>query len=1116
MSNAPLGPVLRYLGRLAGAGEGRTLTDGQLLQRFIARRDEAAFAALVKRHGPMVLGICRHVLHHHQDAEDAFQATFLVLVRHAASVRKHEALAGWLHGVAYRTALSARRAAVRRRTHEARARPVSPTDPSVDLAWREVQAALDEEVARLPEKFRAAFVLCHQEGRSRAETARLLAVREGTVSSRLDQARKRLQERLARRGISLGTVLGAVALAGGAQAAVPGPLFQTTVRAAFGYATAPGAAEVSANVAALAHGVSRNLLLSKLKLAWVLVLAVGLAGAGAVSPRFLAVSHRPEAPPSDRAEARTDTRGPRTDQYGDALPAGALARLGTVRLRHGGETLCSAFTRDGKTLLTSDALGLVVCWDVRTGRPVRRLQVARDRVHALAVSPDGKTLAVGAGDEISLWDLATCTQVRQGPVTNGGGKSVGVMGIAFAPDGRTLAVRDRGRTAYLWDVPTARVVHRLEGHRGGLTSVAFSLDGSLVATGAWEDPVVRLWDPATGKELRQIQAHQRDVLSVAFSPDGKELATSGNLDPVRFWDPATGRRLREAEAHSANQLCYYPDGTKLAGISGLQPVVWDAAGGKVLFRGEGEPRNMQHLAVAPDGKTLATSWSGHTLDLWDAATGQLRHHLQGHREAVSALGFTADGRSLYSAAELSSVLLWDPAAGKERQQTRGATNALTLSADGRFLVAPTAAVPPPGPLSPEIKDDVGFWDAATGKEVRRFKAGTGSINCVSLSADGKTLAAGSFEGKVIRAWNAESGGQRLQIALSQNWPCPVVLAPDGKTVAAGGFGDGAVRLWDTATGKERRLVMTPPHHLPVDTIAFSPDGRSLATGGSELACLWDVAAGKLLRRFDLPGGWTRALAFSPDGRTLAVAGSDHTVRLWEVATGHNRASFTGHAGPMRAVCFSPDGARLATGSEDTTILVWDVAGWGPAGPGPETTLSPRTLDVLWDDIGGRDAARAHHAVWALVAAPRQAVPFLTRHLNLRAETPAPDQQRVARLLADLDSDEFTTRQRAASELEKLGPAIAPTLRKALAGRPSLEARRRLEMLLERLAERQEAEWVRTVRALEALEHIGDAGTRRLLRQLAGTAGPRMAREAKAALERLARRPRYGPGEKEAP
>src|SRR5262249_24228028 len=154
-----------------------------------------------------VLNVCRRVLHQQQDAEDAFQATFLVLARKAASVRGRPALAGWLYGAAYRSALMLKRSAARRRMHEGRFRPHSPAEPCTQLAWREVEAILEEDIQRLPEKYRIVFVLCCLESQCRAEVARRLGLKEGTVSSRLDQARKMLQRRLARRGVTLSAVL---------------------------------------------------------------------------------------------------------------------------------------------------------------------------------------------------------------------------------------------------------------------------------------------------------------------------------------------------------------------------------------------------------------------------------------------------------------------------------------------------------------------------------------------------------------------------------------------------------------------------------------------------------------------------------------------------------------------------------------------------------------------------------------------------------------------------------------------------------------------------------------------------------------------------------------------
>src|SRR5262245_3521316 len=174
-------------------------TDDQLLRAFAAGHDPSAFAQILRRHGPAVLGVCKRVLGHAHDAEDAFQAVFLVLARKASSVRKGESLGGWLHGVSYRIAMRAKRTAPRRRRREGQARAAAPAPPGGEVAWREVQAVLDEEVQRLAPIYRSAFVLCCLEGNSHADAARLLGVKEGTISSRLTHARKLLGEALARR-----------------------------------------------------------------------------------------------------------------------------------------------------------------------------------------------------------------------------------------------------------------------------------------------------------------------------------------------------------------------------------------------------------------------------------------------------------------------------------------------------------------------------------------------------------------------------------------------------------------------------------------------------------------------------------------------------------------------------------------------------------------------------------------------------------------------------------------------------------------------------------------------------------------------------------------------------
>lgn len=296
MATAQLDGVLRHLRGITEIETTRNCTNGHLLRRFIAGRDQAAFAALMQRHGRLVWSVCRHVLHHDHDAEDAFQATFLVLARHAGSIRRHEALSSWLHGVAYRVAMKAKRTAAIQRRHELHGPRTVSANASADPAWRELLALLDEEVQRLPETFRKPFVLCYLEGRSRSEAARELGWKEGTVAGRLARARSRLQRVLARRGVTLAALLSAAALARESHAiGLPPALVRSTLLAAM--SSVAGSAlknlAASAQVTTLVEGVSRSLMMSRFKIIAFVVLALGMVlGAGLYGRESLA--SRPE------------------------------------------------------------------------------------------------------------------------------------------------------------------------------------------------------------------------------------------------------------------------------------------------------------------------------------------------------------------------------------------------------------------------------------------------------------------------------------------------------------------------------------------------------------------------------------------------------------------------------------------------------------------------------------------------------------------------------------------------------------------------------------------------------------------------------------------------------
>jgi RNA polymerase sigma factor (sigma-70 family) len=280
MATGQLNQVLRHLRCAALLRDEGGLTDAQLLERFLKRRDEAALEALVRRHEAMVWGVCRRLLRNYHDAEDAFQATFLVLVRRAAAIVPREMVANWLYGVAYRTALKARATALRRKARESQVTDMPQIETPRPDSWQELQPVLDEELTRLADKYRAPVVLCDLEGKTRKEAAQQLGWPEGTVAGRLARARKLLAQALARRGIALSGGAVALAVAQSAMGA-PAALVCSTVKAASLFAVGKAAAGVvTARVAALTEGVLRAMLLNNQKTVLVVVLAALLALGG--------------------------------------------------------------------------------------------------------------------------------------------------------------------------------------------------------------------------------------------------------------------------------------------------------------------------------------------------------------------------------------------------------------------------------------------------------------------------------------------------------------------------------------------------------------------------------------------------------------------------------------------------------------------------------------------------------------------------------------------------------------------------------------------------------------------------------------------------------------------
>ena len=795
---------------------------------------------------------------------------------------------------------------------------------------------------------------------------------------------------------------------------------------------------------------------------------------------------------------------------GDPLPAGSLARLGTLRFRQGSAILTVALTRDGRTAASVGRDGTIRLWEVATGRELRRFSVGPAQATGLAFAPDGKRLAATGGNgNARLWDVASGRLLREFPK--------GCGPVTFSHDGLNLIAGFGENGVCVWETATGKELLRTAKHRRAVVAVAFSADDKAVlSAGSYEDRTIRFHELATGKERGQPVNHQNNIQAFALSPDGRTLAIAGYFPALQLRDAATGKVIRTLDGGKTwcRSVAFTPDGRGV--VSGAEDGavrLWDAHTGKELRRFAGLRNAVNGITLSANGKVLIAGGADRVLRAWDAANGNALGPTDGHAHRVTALHFAADGKTLTSAARDPTVRAWDLASGKELRRRDGPANgtgATYLSPDGK-----TAACV----VHDGIRGSLHVW----GAEVRTAKVEVRPDTSMAFSADGKRLVAAGNGGAVL-VWDLASLELRHRLAHPRIVPRSVACSPDGKLLASlhesrasesGGLrnvGLDRVVLWDAAAGKKLHEI---PVHLVLNSgpLAFAPDGRTVAGLDTRrrMVLLWETATGKERRGiwFGTPpgrAGWTSyyqedlisALAISPGGRLLAL-GLEHKVYVWDAATGAELRQFTGHEGKVAALAFSPDGKALASAGDDTTILLWDVAAL-PAGRAGGERLSAEVLEALWAQLR-RDTAG--EAMARLVQAPKQATALLRAKLR---PVLAPQPAQLARLFAGLESARFKEREAATRRLEEFAELIEPALRQRLAGQPAEEVRRRLGQLLDRLRA-DSAEQMRQARAVEVLEHIGSPAARKVLQALAsGAPQARLTREAQASRERLDKRP----------
>jgi WD40 repeat protein len=786
------------------------------------------------------------------------------------------------------------------------------------------------------------------------------------------------------------------------------------------------------------------------------------------------------------------------------------------------------FLPDNKSIVSAGGDRVLRFWDIATGKPVRtvRLQGTAGPGYCVTLSPDGKTLVSFDQGNLVFWDVNTGKELKKLP--NGPGAGGGPFGqswvsyMYFSPDGKTLAVHNEPNNVSLWDwsngkerrlsLPAKQAAMGI-----GMDSTHhgyFSRDGKLFATGGgWFQPLC-LWDVATAQEIRRIDC--APTIS-AFSPDGKliaaccmdaqganqksfrlfEVATGKEVfktpcpdDAFHWWvefspdsetiawvdqkkislrERKTGKELRQIPAQ-VRMAFFSADGKLLMGNSSTRIRLWEVATGKELHDRPGLTSWANAVAIAPDGRSLATASWGSQIILWDAASGQQMRALEMTEDNgyVKSLRFTQDGQRLLAGRSSGFVVFWDPISGKQRKTVNLAQPAnanqnffnflsIHLAADGKRIAGVEQISGPMGPL-----DQLTVWEADTGTLVKQSTFPPGQNHL--LSPDSKTAALLDNGGLNI----VELSTGRTVLHQSGQWQGPLAISPDGRLLAARlAQPSDTYVVWEMATLKQIATVAGGP----LNHLALAPDNRTLVIADSASLRVWDLAAGK---------------------------------ELYRTTAGDNGNVSSGIPTHETALTLSPDGRRALTSQSDGTLLIWDLTLASRPSRLLANDADEKTIEALWTDLAKEDAASAYAAIWKLTDAPEPAVAFLRGRLKPAVDA---DFAKVRQLLKGLDDDRFEVREAASRELEKLGPGTHAALRQTLEAKPSAEVRRRLESLLEKAGNiSQSPDLLCRLRAIQVLEAIGSKEAKKLLGEMAsGVSHAPETLAAKEAIERLARR-----------
>jgi RNA polymerase sigma factor (sigma-70 family) len=1121
-----------------------TRTDRELVADFLAVQDEQTFAELARRHTGMMRRIAADLVP--DLADDVVQATFVLFQKKASTIVDRESAAGWLCQTARRLALKARTSAARRRTRESTvARKMTSADPVDELSLREVRAIVVEELNALPESLRLPLLLVYWEGSSQLQAGSRLGCSLSTLKRRLDEGRDKLALRLKRRGFARSAMLTVLAAtAAGSSASTPN---------AIGIAS-PLALELAKSSGWTAFAGP---------LAATLVLVV--AGAGIGAGFMKANDPKPNAPIAQTkpAIAAAASQAP-VDIVGDPIPANALVRLGSNRLR-GNRVIMFP---DGKRIARELGNG--------------NLQISE--------IPSGKPLAVIRAKDVPERDTIV-------------GSTVG-----FTPDGKRMAaVCWKGRCG-IWDTESGRLIRWVECSFFSLVKARFSPDGRYLAVGFQTNPQkiddfkVLVYDLQSGEKIAEA-----DGCVGEFSKDGKTLTSwisynVGRLSPCRISIP-NGVILSNAKPVPDGRLGHFqiagPDsewyfevidedrvvcrnlltGAQSSVISlglnderqsihlltsnRIEEVVLVSSGfkimagfnpkdGKELWRTELSRKYVPSLL--DDGRTIVIPDLERTLSFFDMKTGK-RSNSPPFIDNGQSLPrtFTPDGRYGLSQSDsifASAAVVWDMTTGKPLSEVPGHTAAImacSFSREGR--TAFTAA----------DDNSVRIWDTATGKQ--QLEISTPKPGFVTSSPDGSTIYVASRTG-TIESFDAKTGKRKAAVKAFATALAGMALSEDGKKIIAAGrvvaTDTGSVNIYDPVTFKEQRSFELTGK--PCEQMALRPDGKSVAIAHENRSIsIWDLSSGQQLSTWTGSGkrvsSWVQnkptpyeigSLTLSANGRWLAFSDQEagiHCVSLTAAkSVGHAKTDAYYQSPAARyelsdALAFSPDGRTIAySGSESSTkIYLIDVRtrevrrtftadneqtrslAWSPDGTkllsagadgtaiiwnvnAPLGTVTP--VSEWWTKLATDKPADVEGLMAEMTAKPTETLALLKQHVK---PVQAVDSDEVGKLIAALDAADFDQRETATKQLHAIADQARNQLKDAHRAIASEEVKKRLQEILEGVDESKplRGDRLRCSRAVELLERIGSAEANELLTKLAaGAAEAQVTLDAAESLRRL--------------